>query len=58
MSGPNTPSYKILNWPEYSKALMRRGSLTIWFNSDMIWAAMPAGKRVRQAVFSDAVVQT
>ena len=36
MSRPNTPSYKTLNWPEYNKALKGRGSLTIWFDPDMI----------------------
>jgi hypothetical protein len=29
MSRPNTLSYKTLNWPEYNKALKRRGALTI-----------------------------
>ena len=58
MSRPNTPSYKTLNWPEYNKALKRRGSLTIWFDPDMSWAANPTGKRGRQPVYSDAAVQT
>jgi hypothetical protein len=31
MSILNTPTNKTLNWPEYNKALKRRGSLTIWF---------------------------
>lgn len=58
MSRPNAPSYKTLNWPEYNKALKGRGSLTIWFDPDMIWAATPTGKRGRQPVYSDAAVQT
>ena len=58
MSRPNTPSYKTLNWPEYNKSLKRRGSLTIWFDPDMIWAAKPTGKRGRQPVYSDAAIQT
>lgn len=45
MSRPNAPTYKILNWPAYAKALKRRGSLTIWFDPDMVWAAQPTGKR-------------
>jgi len=57
MSGSNTPTYKTLNWPEYNKALKRRGSLTIWFDPDMVWAAKPTGKRGRQPVYSDAAVQ-
>ena len=58
MSRPTAPSYKTLNWPEYNKALKGRGSLTIWFDPDMIWAATPTGKRGRQPVYSDAAVQT
>ena len=58
MSKPNTPSYKTLNWPDYNKALKRRGSLTIWFDPGMAWAAKPTGKRGRQPLYSDAAVQT
>lgn len=58
MSRPNTPTYKTLNWPSYNEALKRRGSLTIWFDPDMAWTAKPTGKRGRQPVYSDAVVQT
>jgi hypothetical protein len=58
MSRPDRPTYKTLNWPEYNKALKRRGSLTIWFDPDMAWAAKPTGKRARQPVYSDAAVQT
>lgn len=42
----------------YNKALKRRGSLSIWFDPDMVWAAKPTGKRGRQPVYSDAAVQT
>ena len=58
MSRADTPTYKTLNWPAYNKALKRRGSLTIWFDPDMPWAAKPTGKRGRQPVYSDAAVQT
>jgi Transposase DDE domain len=58
MSRPDTSTYKTLNWPAYNKALKRRGSLTIWFDPDMAWAAKPTGKRGRQPVYSDAAVQT
>jgi hypothetical protein len=50
MSRPNRPTYKTLNWPGYNKALKRRGSLTIWFDPDMAWAAKPTGMRGRQPV--------
>ena len=58
MSRPNALSYKTLNWPAYNKALKRRGSLTVWFDSEMTWAAKPTGKRGRQSVYSDAALQT
>lgn len=58
MSRPNALSYKTLNWPEYNKALKRRGSLTVWFDPDMTWAAKPTGKRGRQPMYSDAAIQT
>ena len=58
MSRPNRSTYKTLNWPEYNKALRRRGSLSIWFDPDMALAAKPTGKRGRQPVYSDAAVQT
>jgi len=45
MSGPIPVAYKTRNWPAYSKALKRRGSLAIWFDPSMIWAAVPTGKR-------------
>ena len=41
-----------------ANALKRRGSLTIWFDPGMAWAALPTGKRGRQPVYSDAAVQT
>ena len=28
--------YKVLNWPEYNKALKNRGDLTIWFSEEGI----------------------
>lgn len=57
MSGPNTPTCKTSNWPEYDKALKRCGSLTVWFDPGMAWAALPTGKRGRQPVCADAAVQ-
>ena len=58
MSRPNIPTYKTLNWPAYNKALKRQGSLTVWFDPDMVWAAKPTGTRGRQPVYSDAAVRT
>ena len=58
MSRPQTPSYKILNWPAYNKALKCRGSLTVWFDPDMAWVATPTGKRGRPPIYSDPAIQT
>jgi Transposase DDE domain len=58
MSRPSTLTYKTQNWPASNEALKRRGSLTIWFDPDMAWAAKPTGRRGRQPVYSDAAVQT
>jgi hypothetical protein len=52
------PTYKTTNWPAYNEALKRRGSLTIWFDPEMIWDARPSGKRGRQQSYSDTAIQT
>ncbi|PTE18079.1 IS5 family transposase [Phaeovulum veldkampii] len=58
MSRPTPPTYKIKNWRAYNEALKRRGSLTIWFDPEMTWEALPTGKRGRQPTYSDAAIQT
>jgi hypothetical protein len=58
MSRPNTPTYKTLNWPAYNEALKRRGSLAIWFDPEMTWAAEPTGTRGRQPIYSVPAIQT
>lgn len=58
MSGPTPLTYKTRNWPAYSEALKRRGSLTIWLDPAMTWDATPTGKRGRQPVYGDAAIQT
>lgn len=58
MSRPTPPTYKTRNWSAYNEALKRRGSLTIWFDPEMIWEAVPSGRRGRQQTYSDAAIQT
>ena len=58
MSRPIPPSYKTENWPAYNEALKQRGSLTIWFDPEMVWVPPPNGKRGRQPQYSDAAIQT
>jgi hypothetical protein len=33
---PPKATYRISNWPEYNRALTRRGSLTVWFHEDAL----------------------
>lgn len=58
MSRPIPPTYKTSNGPAYNEALKRRGSLTIWFDSEMSWDAVPTARRDRQRTYSDAAIQT
>lgn len=58
MSKPTTPIYKTTNWSAYNEALNRHGSLTIWFDPEINWDAIPSGKRGRTRTFSDAAIQT
>lgn len=58
MSRPTSPTYKTRNWPAYNEALKLRGSLTIWFDPEMSWEAVPTGRRGRQPSYSDAAIQT
>ena len=57
MSRPVPPSYRTTNWGAYNAALKRRGSLLIWFDSEMEWLAAPSGRRGRPATFSEAAIQ-
>ena len=58
MSRSTRPSYKTKNWPAYNDALKKRGSLTIWFDPEMVWTPPPTGKRGRQPDYSDAAIQS
>jgi hypothetical protein len=52
--------YKIRNWPEYNRALVRRGQLTLWFDETSIagWrdAARPNGPG-RPMVYANAAIE-
>ena len=30
--------YRVVNWPKYDAALVRRGSLTVWFTKEAVAA--------------------
>ncbi|WP_111735657.1 IS5 family transposase [Roseovarius amoyensis] len=58
MSRWTTTKYKTTNWSSYNDSLKRRGSLSIWFDPEMVWVPPPNGKRGRQQQFNDAAIQT
>jgi len=42
--------YRVTNWAEYDRALVRRGDLTLWFDAETLlnsWTAPPTEKRGR-----------
>ena len=57
MSSWTPTKYKTTNWSAYNDSLKRRGSLSIWFDPQMVWIPPPTGKRGRQQQFSDAAIQ-
>ena len=53
--------YKITNWPEYDRALVQRGDITIWFEEEFLrenWSGVATGKRGKPFKYSDAAIQT
>lgn len=54
--GPRS-KYKTMNWASYNASLKAHGSLTVWLDTGMHWYAPATGKRGRQPVFSDAIIQ-
>ena len=58
MSSWSPTKYQTKNWPSYNAGLKRRGSLSIWFDLEMVWVPPPSGKRGRQLQFSNAAIQT
>ena len=57
MSSWAPTKYTTKNWSAYNDSLKRRGSLSIWFDPEMVWVPPPNGKRGRQQSFSDAAIQ-
>jgi hypothetical protein len=52
--------YRVSNWPEYDRALVQRGSTTLWISEKAIesWNPTPSGKRGGQRKFSDHAIET
>ena len=52
--------YRVTTWPEYARALVRRGSLMIWFDEGFLnerWRPAPTGRRGAPFCYSDAAIQ-
>ena len=52
--------YRVNNWPEYDRALVQRGNITLWISDDAIasWKPAPSGRRGAQRKFSDHAIET
>ena len=55
-----TTTYRVGNWAEYDRALVRRGDVTLWLTPDAIatWAAAGVGRRSGQLQYSDLAIET
>lgn len=52
--------YRINNWPDYNKALVQRGSLTLWVHDDVIQAwtnSVQTGKPGHPRFYSDLAIE-
>ena len=49
--------YKVTNWPEYDAALIKRGSLTVWFTDEAV-AAWHAPARLRRTALGSRAAVT
>lgn len=59
MTKKTKPQYRIRNWPHYNKALVRRGSLTVWVDAQALdtWLnTSKAARRGRQRLYADAAI--
>ena len=54
-----TTTYRVGNWAEYDRALVRRGDVTLWLTPDAIatWAAAGVGRRSGQLQTSDLAIE-
>jgi len=52
--------YRIRNWPEYNRALVKRGELALWFDEEVIagWQhGGPSDGPGRPKVYADAAIE-
>ncbi len=59
MTQKTQAKYRIRNWAEYNKALIQRGSITLWFSEDAIdqwYNKERTGKKGRPQIYSDEAI--
>src|SRR3712207_5360810 len=51
--------YRVTNWPEYDRALQRRGSLTVWVTPEALaaWHPPKTGRRGRSPQYADLAIE-
>jgi len=52
MPKPSAPRYRTTNRSTYNASLLKRGSLSVWFDPDMVWHAQRSGRQGRPGTFS------
>src|SRR5919112_783769 len=52
--------YKVANWPEYDRALQRRGSLTVWVTPEALaaWHPPKTGRPGRSPRYAEIAIET
>src|SRR5918997_258650 len=52
--------YRVANWPEYDRALQRRGSLTVWVTPEALaaWHPPRTGRRGRSRQYAEVAIET
>ena len=52
--------YRVKNWPDYDRALVARGDITLWITPEALvaWRPVPSGRRGAQPKFSDLAIET
>jgi Transposase DDE domain len=60
-SGKVKQRYRVTNWSEYDRALVNRGSLTVWFDEATVregWTPPPPVGRGKPGLYSELAIQT
>ena len=52
--------YRVANWPEYERALVQRGDVTLWLSAAATesWRPSPSSRPGGQKKFSDHAIKT